>query len=220
MAGATMGQWSWPMGNRKHPDEWYCNADRRQNADGQRPAPGETPPRCNQPSGFGTDHVGAGRCKFHGGSTAQHQAAAVEVLVQRQFRAFLAEHGTPASDDPVAAITRILGETAAWYDFMRQLIGELSTADWESKGPQGSVQLSIYIATFERAQERAARLLMDFVRLGIEERLARVTELQGRAIASVLLGALADLGLGERAEEATAAVGRRLELVTGGKGAG
>ena len=32
---------------------------------------------CTQPAGLGTDHVGIGACKLHGGSMQNHKTAAV-----------------------------------------------------------------------------------------------------------------------------------------------
>ena len=45
----------------KEPDE-KCNAVK---TDGSG--------HCQQPAGFGTDHVGHGRCKYHGGSTPNQE---------------------------------------------------------------------------------------------------------------------------------------------------
>jgi hypothetical protein len=45
---------------------------------------------CSQPAGYGTDHVGTGRCKFHGGSTPNGKKAAqregAEIEAQRMVR--------------------------------------------------------------------------------------------------------------------------------------
>lgn len=52
----------------KEPDE-KCNA-RKTDGSGY----------CQQPAGFGTDHVGHGRCKYHGGSTEQHEKSIIDDL--------------------------------------------------------------------------------------------------------------------------------------------
>jgi len=192
-----------------HPADWYCRARRR-------PERGDT--LCELRAGFGTNHVGAGHCKFHTGNTRTQVAASLEQLAQARFRTWVAENGGTSSDDPLTTILEVLAEVRDWHRFTRALVDDIDAGEWESRGKDGAAQLSVYVALFERAEDRAFKVSSDIVRLGIEDRLARVTELQGRAIASVLLGALADLGLGERAEEATAAIERRLELVVGGTG--
>lgn len=191
-----------------HPADWYCRAKRR-------PERGDT--LCELRAGFGTNHGGAGHCKFHGGNTRTQVAASLEELAQARFRRWVAEHGGTSSDDPLTTILEVLAEVRDWHRFVRALVDDIDAGEWESRGKDGATQLTVYVSLLERAQERAYRVASDIVRLGIEDRLARVTELQGRAIAAVLLGALDDLGLGERAEEASAAVSRRLELVVAGK---
>lgn len=52
-------------------------------------------PTCSLPAGWGTDHVGVGRCKLHGGNTPNHKTAA---------RLKLAELTDPA----IAVLGRIL----------------------------------------------------------------------------------------------------------------
>ena len=36
---------------------------------------------CRRPAGWGTDHVGMGRCKLHGGATKSHRTRAAAVVV-------------------------------------------------------------------------------------------------------------------------------------------
>jgi hypothetical protein len=75
----------------------YCGSNRspkqleiaRENGD---PNP---KPTCSLPAGWGTDHVGVGRCKLHGGNTPNHRTAA---------RLKLAELTDPA----IAVLGRIL----------------------------------------------------------------------------------------------------------------
>lgn len=53
---------------------------------------------CRRPAGWGTDHVGAGPCKLHGGATSAHTVAAQRVLAERAVRTF----GLPISDKPAS----------------------------------------------------------------------------------------------------------------------
>lgn len=53
---------------KREPDE-YCNA-RKTGGEGY----------CQHEAGWGTDHPGAGRCKFHGGNTPNQEKGLVEQL--------------------------------------------------------------------------------------------------------------------------------------------
>ena len=55
---------------------------------------------CTRPSGWGTDHVGVGRCKLHGGKTPSHQQAGQNALAA----AAVATFGLPREIDPRDAL--------------------------------------------------------------------------------------------------------------------
>lgn len=78
---------------------------------------------CKRRAGAGTDHVGIGRCKHHGGSTPTHQAAARKELA-RQACATL---GIPIDTHPAEALLREVCETAGNVEFYRQLVVALPT---------------------------------------------------------------------------------------------
>ena len=189
-------------------DGWFCGSPKKEARGGGI---------CELRAGFGTDHAGAGRCKYHGGMTPGGRAAGLDQLAKVRFRQWREENPSATSGDPLTAILEVLAEVRDWHRFTRALVDDIAAGDWESRGKDGATQLTVFVPLLERAQERAYKVAADIVRLGIEERLTRVTEMQGQAIASVILGTLADLNLGERSEEATACIDRRLALVTGGR---
>lgn len=41
---------------------------------------------CGQPAGWGTDHPGVGRCKYHGGCTPSHSAHARRLSASTEAR--------------------------------------------------------------------------------------------------------------------------------------
>jgi len=190
------------------PESWYCASPKKESRGGGA---------CRLRAGFRTDHVGAGRCYYHGGTAPRARTGPLEQLARERFSKWRETNGAPAGDDPLKVILEVLAEVRDWHAYLRAMVDDIDPGEWESRGKDGATQLTVYVSLLERAQERAYRVAADIIRLGIEDRLARVTELQGRAIASVLLGALADLNLGDRTDEATAAIDRRLELVTGGR---
>lgn len=97
----------------------------------------------------------------------------------------------------------------------RDQAGELPVDRWECRDAKGSPQLSIYVELLERAQDRTLKALTELVKLGVEERLVKLTERQGEAIVTVLLGALGEFDLSVAEDDVKHAVDRHLELVAG-----
>ncbi len=62
--------------------------------------------KCTRPAGWGTDHVGVGRCKLHGGSTPNHVVAAQRVMAAQA----VATYGIKSDLPPTAALL----EEAQW----------------------------------------------------------------------------------------------------------
>jgi hypothetical protein len=88
---------SQPMTDDPTEDGRYCGSNRspKQLAIARENGDPDPKPTCSLPAGWGTDHVGVGRCKLHGGMTPNHRAAA---------RLKLAELTDPA----IAVLGRIL----------------------------------------------------------------------------------------------------------------
>lgn len=66
----------------------YCGGKKR----------GEDGGTCTRPAGWGTEHVGAGRCKLHGGKTQSHTVAGQRELAERAVKTF----GLPIADKPAS----------------------------------------------------------------------------------------------------------------------
>ena len=95
------------------------------------------------------------------------------------------------------------------------MVNELGSLRYESK-TGGGEQLRAEVAVLERAMDRCGRLIVDLAKLNIDERIvqinARVTEEQVRLVFKVVMGALADIGLGPELQEAARmAIARRLK---------
>lgn len=72
---------------------------------------------CRLPAGFGTDHVGYGTCRFHGGSTKAH------VVHAKKLRAIaVAEKlGAPRPTTPEESLQEMLEQAAGHSDVFLQL---------------------------------------------------------------------------------------------------
>jgi hypothetical protein len=78
---------------------------------------------CHLVAGYGTDHVGVGRCKWHGGCTPTHnEHAQVEQIKQAADRL-----GVPREVDPSTGILELVWEAAGNVEYYRQLVQALPT---------------------------------------------------------------------------------------------
>lgn len=177
-----------------HGPDWYCGAPKRQ---------GEG--TCEKRAGWGTKHVGIGRCKNHGGSTPSHVKNAVEV----QARAELARLNVAPVTDPLTALGQIAGEVLAWKDAMAEKVNELKSLRYSTEN--GGEQLRAEVALYTSALDRCERFLSSMARLDIDERLARVTIAQKLMIVRAVEAALASAGVaGPAAAEAKRVAARHL----------
>ncbi len=166
-------------------------------------------------SGWGTDHVGVGRCKLHGGKTATHRthgARAQATAVARQM--FGEDFVITPVHNPLAEFAAFTGKVLAWMATMERLTAQLAEPGYA--GTTGE-QIHAAVQLFERAMDRANTVLATYAKLGIDERLARITEAQAQMIERAIDAALAAAGLvGAPQAEAKRAVARNLRVIDGG----
>lgn len=168
---------------------------------------------CTRPAGWGTDHVGIGYCKLHGGSTGTHATQAVRRRAEEDARAVLAELDIREVSDPLAALLKLAGQVLAWQEATATLVNGLEDGV-RYEGATGAEQLRAEVALYERAMDRALTVLAAIARLNIEERLARVTERQADAVIDAIDAALAAAGVvGQDAARAKQAAARHLRSV-------
>lgn len=130
---------------------------------------------CQQPAGWGTSHVGAGTCKLHLGSTPTHVTHGLRKLAEQQARKSLAEMDVREVVDPIAEFARLTSEVVALKDFFAGHVASLEDR-LRFTDDKGSEQLRAEVALYERALDRAGKLLGEWVRLGMEDRLVRLDE--------------------------------------------
>ncbi|MFI5684654.1 hypothetical protein [Streptomyces sp. NPDC051636] len=124
----------------------------------------------------------------------------------------LAELDVDPVGDPLAGLLKLAGQVLAWQEATASLVNSLESVRY--RAANGAEQLRAEVALYERAMDRAANVLSAIARLGIEERLARVTEQQAEAVIGAIEAGLAAAGVpGERMADARRAVARHLRLV-------
>ena len=163
---------------------------------------------CGNPAGKGTDHLGSGNCKNHGGCTPAGRTHALTEQVER----LLYKHDAPPVANPLEALQLLAGRALALEQMIGEKVNELRSIRYETE--TGGEQLRSEVAVLERAMDRCGRLLVDIAKLNIEERLARVTEIQVAMVQEALRAQLAETSLAQADQrDVITGVGRRLRAV-------
>lgn len=187
-----------------------CNGKLRgKNADGIRKEG-----TCRRPAGWGTDHFGVGRCKMHLGSTQNLRIHAAELQVTQDAQKLLGQLNITPVEDPLTELAKLAGEVTAWKNVIAQRVAFLDDIRYD--GEKTGEQIRGEVIVFERALDRCNTVLSSMARLNIDERLARVSEVQARVVADALSAVLGEMGLNiERQQEAKTRVAEKLRLIAG-----
>lgn len=149
---------------------------------------------CRLPAGHGTDHVGIGRCRRHGGNTPAHREHAQRELAERAVVAY----GLPRAVSPHQALEEELHRTAGHVAWLAGVIGDLEKH--QLYGPVGSAdgyprqEPHVWLRLYHEERAHLARIAKTCVDVGIEERRVRVLEQAGQQLADVVRGIVTALG--------------------------
>lgn len=159
------------------------------------------------------------RCKNHIGRRPAEVRAEYEAqqLVQIQYdQAKRSGHddGAVDRDDVMARLLETFHDVTTWKDLCKQQLAHLSQVRYRSGSGE---QLRAEIALWERALDRSARVGADLVRLGIEDRMARVSAAQSALVVAAFDGAVDEVaiaGVGPDSSVLRAAFARRMREVS------
>jgi len=156
---------------------------------------------CHRPPGWGTEHVGIGRCKLHGGSTPNHNTAAR----QEQARRDVETYGLPRDIEPAVALLEEVHRTAghvAWLgakvrgmdegDLVWGVTEEVDKGSGEFTGTDTTRKAvpNVWLELYHRERKHLVEVSAKAIAAGCSERLVRLQEQQGVMLASVISGAL------------------------------
>ena len=169
---------------------------------------------CRMPAGYGTDHNGIGKCKFHGGRAPMHKVHAARKQVEIEAKRQLTRLGIANPvDDPLSELSKITGEVVAWKEVMGKRVNSIAEEDWRYEHKNGEM-LRAELILWERALDRCERFLTAMAKLNIDERLAKIEEAQAEMIIKAIETTLKDMGMTlEQQGEARKGVARRLRVV-------
>lgn len=160
-------------------------------------------------------------CDLHGGKSPQARLAVERRKIEEEARRMLsqrwAERGEEPVTDPLGELARVAGEVVAFKDMLREQVESLngvlsywtdrevfaamSDEEMDSRVEQ-TEQLRAVVSAYERAQDRAAKVLANMVKLDIAGRMLQLRTTQAEEIVqAVRLG----LGTVDLAREVRAA---------------
>lgn len=200
-------------------DNKYCGAKKRQ---------GEG--TCTRPAGWGTDHVGIGRCKLHGGRTPDHVKQANVVKAERA----VATYGLPREVAPDQALLEEVHRTAGHVAWLGEVVGRLEQGEvtWglaeETDAPitdggggvttKHKAAVNVWVKLYQDERKHLAAVCRDALAAGIAERQVRLAEQQGALLAGAVNRILEGLGLSaEQWERVPQVVPVVLRAITGGE---
>jgi hypothetical protein len=162
--------------------------------------------KCKKQKGWGTDHLGSGRCKLHGGNTSSGQAsAAKEAAVIMGIQLDVDPH------DALLTCVRIAAGEVAYCS------GEIAGLEKATEKTMFGEQLSIWIQARQKAMLSLAKFSKMALDAGVAERQVQVAERYGEMLATLISGILGDLSLSKaQQKKAPAIVTRHLQALEAG----
>lgn len=145
---------------------------------------------------------GATVCTSHGGAAGQVRRKAASRVAEAAARAALAPYAADSEPvtDPLAALLALAGEVLAFKTYVAGRVAELDAGDWRYNTAVAE-QVRGEITLYERALDRAARVLADINRLNLEERMVRLSERQASLVVVAFERLMEALGLDDGQQE-------------------
>lgn len=131
-------------------------------------------------------------CRSHGGAAPQVRAAAARRLAEAEAAKSIADVVVGPIENPLDALARIAAEAVALKDHFANVVAQLKD-QYRFTDDRKQEQLDARVGLYERALDRAHKFLTDWVRLGFEERKARLDDARAQLVATALRGVFTEL---------------------------
>lgn len=163
---------------------------------------------CQQAAGLGTDHLGWGKCKFHGGTSRSLTIAANREAATEAVKVL----GLSVKIDPSRALLEELWRTAGTVEWLRNKIDEFG--DDLLYLTEHGFKPRAFVDVYQAERRHLAKVASMALAAGVAERQVKIAEEQGALVALAIKAILADLGLTEeQASQAPAIVRRHLSAI-------
>jgi hypothetical protein len=141
---------------------------------------------CRAFAGQGTNHSGSGRCKYHGGSTPNHDKRAVTLEAKRRMVTL----GEP--DEDVTALGALLSElyaSSGHVAWLRAQIANMTPDDL------GTIEGQAIIRLYDGERDRRTKIAKMCTEAGVDEAAIRVAEHQVTILGQALARACDSAGV-------------------------
>lgn len=139
--------------------------------------------KCRAFAGQGTDHIGHGPCKYHGGSTAAHRKSAVKL----EAKARMVKLGVPMDRiHPGEALDGLLRASAGHVNWLREEIIELADL--------GTNEAAVLLRMYDDERDRLTRISEAAVRSGVAIEMVKMEESRALAMVTLIRDAAKDAG--------------------------
>lgn len=153
-------------------------------------------------------------CSVHGGRSPQAKGAARRRLVEQGAAAELVRLDVEPLGNPLEQLALLAGQAVAWKDGLAARVNALTSLRYESA--DGAEQLRAEVLLWERALDRCEKFCTSMARLDIDDRLAKISQEQGRVIVSFIIAALARFGIDFHDDTSHTIVMGLFDRLTGG----
>lgn len=191
-----------------------CNA-RKRNAKGKTPY-------CTRVAGYGTKHLGLGRCKYHGGKTLGHAIQAQKILLEKALRTYgIPVVGITPEEALLGELERTAGavqwleerigtmqpESLVWGRHQAKQLGARQLVDEDERAEiiadmgrdlyeiTEQAGLSAWVQLYLKERMHLTKIAAIAIKAGLEERKINLAERQGSQLRVVLTTVFAELQL-------------------------
>lgn len=189
---------------------------------------------CAKEAGWGTEHLGVGRCKLHGGAEPHAQVNGMVLLARREMGVM----GMPLSIEPQDAILECIRITAGAVAYASERVFELEQASavgptlWSrvttveseegsetTETREGPPAVNIWIAVRDQEMDRLVQYSAAALKAGVQERLVKVAEGQAQQIADAMRRFAVALGHDPADPKVREGLRASLTIIAGGRAA-
>jgi hypothetical protein len=172
---------------RLETDPRYCGSKKRQaSADGSYG-------NCTRPAGWGTDHVGEGSCKLHGGSTRNGKKAAKKGIARKARDTF----GLPIEIDPADALLQEVWRTQGHVVWLGAVVAQLREKDvaWgttkiktggEDYGTTQEAKINAFVALYQDERKHLTRVTSEAIKAGVETKRLQLESHRAELVVNML----------------------------------
>lgn len=161
---------------------------------------------------------GLHKCADHGANDPAVREMGQRVMADRVERYEMTrlanKYGVSMIENPLLALQALATEILLFKEFAREQVARIEVTDLTYTDRALVEQVRATVQLYERAMDRAGRVLADMARINIDERLAQITERQAEVTATVVENVLRRLDLAERVTEARNMLGEEFKALS------